>query len=60
MANRDLELLTEAAQLLKPLLNKVVFVGGCTGVTEYSGTLSLLTSVQLPNNLGSYTFTYDS
>ena len=30
MANRNLELLTEAAQLLKPLLNKLVFVGGCT------------------------------
>lgn len=33
---------------------------GVTGVTEYSGTLSLLTSVQLPNGLGSYQFAYDA
>ena len=29
MANRDLELLTDAAKLLKPLLGELVFVGGC-------------------------------
>jgi hypothetical protein len=30
MANHNLELLTDAARLLKPLLNELVFVGGCT------------------------------
>lgn len=29
MANHNLELLTDAARLLKPLLNELVFVGGC-------------------------------
>lgn len=30
MQNRNLELLTEAARLLKPLLDELVFVGGST------------------------------
>ena len=30
MANRNLELLTSVARLLRPLLNDLVFVGGCT------------------------------
>lgn len=30
MPNHNLELLTEAARLLKPLLGELVFVGGCT------------------------------
>ena len=30
MQNRNLELLTEAARLLKPLLDELVFVGGPT------------------------------
>ena len=30
MANRNLELLADAAQLLKPILGELVFVGGCT------------------------------
>lgn len=30
MANHNLELLAEAARLLKPLLGELVFVGGCT------------------------------
>jgi hypothetical protein len=29
MANPNLELLTDAAKLLKPLLGELVFVGGC-------------------------------
>jgi hypothetical protein len=29
MPNRNLELLTDAARLLKPLLEELVFVGGC-------------------------------
>jgi hypothetical protein len=30
MANRNLELLTKASRLLRPILNELVFVGGCT------------------------------
>ena len=30
MANHNLDLLAEAARLLKPLLGELVFVGGCT------------------------------
>lgn len=30
MANRNLELLTNVAQLLKPMLGELVFLGGCT------------------------------
>jgi hypothetical protein len=30
MANRNLELLTEVARLLRPMLGDLVFVGGCT------------------------------
>ena len=30
MANRNLELLTAVARLLSPLLDELVFVGGCT------------------------------
>jgi hypothetical protein len=29
MANPNLELLTDAAKLLEPLLGELVFVGGC-------------------------------
>jgi hypothetical protein len=29
MPNRNLELLTTAARLLKPILDELVFVGGC-------------------------------
>lgn len=32
MANRNLDLLKEAARLLRPLLGELVFVGGCTTV----------------------------
>jgi hypothetical protein len=30
MANPNLQLLVDAARLLKPILNELVFVGGCT------------------------------
>ena len=38
MANRNLELLTGVAQLLRPMLSELVFVGGCTTALLISDT----------------------
>ena len=37
MANPNLELLTDAAKLLEPLLGELVFVGGCATALLITG-----------------------